>query len=85
VQDVSRTTCDVREAQGYAERGAPSELEAAARTRVMLVTRIQSIATGMRMKMYSPVGDQKPSRAQFVVRSRKSAARPTPARFRPEA
>src|SRR5215210_1432206 len=33
---------DVREAQGYAERCAPSELEAAARTRVMLVTRIQS-------------------------------------------
>jgi hypothetical protein len=37
----------------------------------MLVTSIQSIAAGMRMKMYSPVGDQKPSRAQFVERSRK--------------
>ncbi|MEX0816524.1 MAG: hypothetical protein WD027_03700 [Gaiellales bacterium] len=42
----------MREAQGYAERCAPSELEAAARTRVMLVTRIQSIATGMRKRFY---------------------------------
>jgi len=46
-----------------------------------LVARIQSNDRGMRMKRYSPVGDQTPSLAQFVSRSPKSRATPSPAQL----
>jgi hypothetical protein len=45
---------------------------------MMLVVRIQSSARGIRMNTYSPVGDQNPSRAQFVLRRMKRAATATP-------
>ena len=44
----------------------------------MLVIRIQSSASGIRMNRYSPVGDQNPSLAQVVLRRARSTATPTP-------